>query len=114
MTKTKECLELMHTDMYGSFSVHAWGGYGYFITFSDDYSRFGHVHRRFDALGTLIEFKVYLDNLLGIHMKSLRLDQDDMSSKFDSFCWSTRLFPSYMHQGLYCKIDRGKENIKLG
>ena len=31
------------------------------------------------------KFKVGLDNLLGIHTKSLRLDQSDMSSKFDSF-----------------------------
>ena len=85
-----------------------------FITFSDDYSRFGCVHRKSNALDTFIEFKAESDNLLGIHMKSLRLDQDDMSSKFDSFCWSMRLFPSYMHQGLYCKIDRGKEDIKLG
>ena len=37
--KAKECLELVHTDMYGNFSVHAWEGYGYFI--ADDYSRFG-------------------------------------------------------------------------
>ena len=30
MTKrigTKECLELLHTDMYETFSVHEWGGY---------------------------------------------------------------------------------------
>ena len=55
--RAKEWLELLHIDMYGTFSVHAWKGYGYFITFSDDYSRFGYVHRRFDALDTLIEFK---------------------------------------------------------
>ena len=48
----------MHTDMYGTFSVHAWRGYGYFITFSDDYFRFEYVHRRSDTLDTLIEFKV--------------------------------------------------------
>ena len=77
-------------------------------------SRFGYVHRRFDALGTFIEFKVGLDNLLGIHMKSLRLDQDDMSSKYDSFRWSMRLFPSYVCQGLYCKMEKWKEDIKLG
>ena len=79
----------MHIDMYGTFSVHAWGRYGYFITFSDDYSRFGYVHRRSDALDTFIEFKAGSDNLLGIHTKSLQLDQGDMSSKFNSFCWST-------------------------
>ena len=74
----------MHTDMYRTFSVHAWRGNGYFITFSDDYTTFGYVHRKFDALDTFIEFKVGSDNLLSIHTKSHRLNQDDMSSKFDS------------------------------
>ena len=83
--KAKECLELVHTNMYETFSVYAWGGYGYFTTFSDDYSRFGYVHRRFDALDTFIKFKAGLNNLLDIHTKSLRLDQGDMFSKFDFF-----------------------------
>ena len=42
-------------------------GYGYFITFSDDYSRFGYVYRRSDALDTFIEFNARLDNLFGIY-----------------------------------------------
>ena len=113
-TIAKECLELVHTNTYETFRVHAWGRYRYFITFSDDYSRFGYVHRRYDALDTFIEFKAGSDNLLGIHTKSLLLDQGDMSSKFDSFHWSMRLFPSYVHRGLYCKIKRWKEDIKLG
>ena len=95
-TRAKECLEFVYTDIYGTFSVYAWEGYGYFITFSDDYSRFGYVHRKSSALDTFIEFEVGSDNLLGIHTKSLRLDQGDMSSKFDSFCWSMRLFPNYV------------------
>ena len=69
-TRAKECLKFVHTDMHGNFSVHTWGGYGYFITFNDDYFRFEYVHRRSDALDTLIEFKVGSDNLLGIHTKS--------------------------------------------
>ena len=73
-TRAKECLELVHTDMYETFSVHAWVGYGYFITFIDDYSRFEYVHRKSDALDTFIEFKVGSDNLLDIHTKSLQLD----------------------------------------
>ena len=96
-TIAKECLELVYTDMYGTFSVHAWKGYGYFITFSDDYSRFRYIHRKSDALDTFIEFKVGSNNLLGIHTKSLQLNQDDMSSKFDSIRWSIGLFPCYMH-----------------
>ena len=62
-------------------SMHEEGGYGYFI----DYSRFGYVHRRSDALDTFIEFNVGLDNLFDIYTKSLWLDQGDMSSKLDSF-----------------------------
>ena len=54
MIRAKEYLKLVHTDMYGTFSVYASGEYGHFITFSDDYSRFGYLHRKFDALNTLI------------------------------------------------------------
>ena len=101
----------MHTDIYRTFNVHAWEGYGYYITFSDDYFRFGYVHRKFDVFDTFIEFKARLDNLLGIHTL---LNQADMSSKFDFFCWSIRLFSSYVHQGLYYKMEKWKEDIKLG
>ena len=66
-TKVKECSGLVHTDMYETLSVYGWRGYGYFITFSADFSRFGYVHRWSDALDTLIEFKAGSDNLLGKH-----------------------------------------------
>ena len=70
-TRAKKCLELVHTDMYGTFSVHVWERYVYLIPFSDDYSRFEYVHRKFNVLDTFIEFKAGSDNLLGIHTKSL-------------------------------------------
>ena len=37
-----------------------------------------------------------------------------MSSKFDYFRWSTGLVPNYVHQGPYCKMEKWKEDIKLG
>ena len=73
-TRAKECLDLVHTNMYRTFSVHAWVGYGYFITFNDDHSRFEYVHRKSNAFDTFIKFKVGSDNLLDIHTKSLQLD----------------------------------------
>ena len=84
-TRAKECLVFVHANMHGIFNVHTWGGYGYFITFSYDYSRFGYIHKKSDAFDTFIEFKVGLNNLLGIHTKSLQLDHGDISSKFHSF-----------------------------
>ena len=34
-------LELVHTDVCGPMSVQVRGGFEYFITFTDDYSRYG-------------------------------------------------------------------------
>ena len=39
-----EILELIHSDVYGPMSVTARGGFSYFITFIDDYSRYGYVY----------------------------------------------------------------------
>ena len=57
--------------MHEPFSVHAWGGYGYCINFSDDYSKFGYVCRKSNALDKFIEFKAELDNILGINIKTV-------------------------------------------
>ena len=37
-------LELVHTDVCGPMRVQAKGGYEYFVTFTDDYSRYGFVY----------------------------------------------------------------------
>ena len=74
--ETKQCLKLVHTDMCGLFSIHAWGGQRY-ITFIDECSNFGYaylVHRKFHALDKFVEFKIELNNLLGKHIKALQLD----------------------------------------
>ena len=36
-----EVLELIYTDVCSSMSIHARGGFSYFITFTDDFSRYG-------------------------------------------------------------------------
>ena len=41
--KAKDLLELVHSDVCCPMSIQARGGYEYFITFIDDYSRFGCV-----------------------------------------------------------------------
>ena len=40
----KEVLDLVHTDLCGPMSTSARGGYIYFITFIDDYSRYGYIY----------------------------------------------------------------------
>ena len=42
--RVEGCLDLIHSDVSGPFSVHVRGGYEYFITFIDDYSRYEYVY----------------------------------------------------------------------
>ena len=72
------CLDLIHLDACGSFSVHARGGYEYFITFINDYSRYRYVYlmkKKSEALDKFKEFKAKSKKQLGRHIKSLRSDQ---------------------------------------
>ena len=45
--KTNALLELVHSDVCGPINIRAKGGYEYFITFTDDHSRYRYVY--FDA-----------------------------------------------------------------
>ena len=42
--RAKESLELVHSDLCGPINVQARGGFEYFITFTDDYSRYGYIY----------------------------------------------------------------------
>ena len=42
--RCKEVLDLIYTDLCGPMSTSARGGYEYFITFIDNYSRYGYVY----------------------------------------------------------------------
>ena len=51
--RAKECLELVHTNVCKLFNVLSRGEYEFFITFTDDYSRYDYVyfiHRKSNAL----------------------------------------------------------------
>ena len=42
--KAKEILDLVHMDLCGPKSTSARGGYKYFISFIDDYSRYRYIY----------------------------------------------------------------------
>ena len=42
--RAQDLLELIHSDVCDPMSIQARGGYEYFITFTDDYSRFDYVY----------------------------------------------------------------------
>ena len=43
-TRSTQLLEIVYTDIYGSFDVNSFENERYFITFIDDYSSYGYVY----------------------------------------------------------------------
>ena len=44
MEQANDLMEIIHTDVCGLLSVKARGGYHYFLTFTDDLSRYGYIY----------------------------------------------------------------------
>ena len=44
MKQATDLLEIIHTDVYGPMSVQAHGKHRYFLTFTDDLSRYGYIY----------------------------------------------------------------------
>ena len=74
----------------GPMSVQARGGYEYFITFTDDYSRYGYVYlmcHKSEAFDKFREYKVEAEKQFGVHIKQLRSDRggEYLSGEFKSY-----------------------------
>ncbi|KAH9734858.1 Integrase catalytic domain-containing protein [Citrus sinensis] len=75
-------LELVHTDVYGPINVQARGGYEYFITFTDDNSRYDYVYlmrHKSEALEKFKEYRAETEKQLDKNIKKL---QSDRGSEF--------------------------------
>ena len=71
-------LDLIHTDVCGPMSVHARGGFIYFITFIDDHPRYGYLYLmryKSEAFERFKEFRNEVKKKLGRSIKSLRSDR---------------------------------------
>ena len=76
--RAQDLLELIHSDVCGPISIQARGGYEYFITFIDDYSRFGYVYlmkQKSEAFEKFKEFRAEVENQLGKRIKAIRSDR---------------------------------------
>ena len=68
-------------------SIQERGGYEYFITFTDDYSRYGYVYlmkQKSEAFKKFKEFRAEVENQLGKHIKAIQSDQGGRSEEHTS------------------------------
>nr|GEV54423.1 hypothetical protein [Tanacetum cinerariifolium] len=85
--RAKDLLGLIHTDVCGPFKIMSRQGASYFVTFTDDFSRYGCVYllkHKYEVFKTFKVCQKKVENQLGKTIKSLRFDREGeyMSQEF--------------------------------
>ena len=102
--RASDLLELIHTDVCGPMSSTARGGFQYFITFTDDLSRYGYVYLMKHKSGTFKKFKQFqseVENQCGKKIKDLRSDHggEYLSHEFSNHLKSCGIVPQLTPSG---------------
>ena len=77
MERTTDLLEIIHTDVCGPLSVEARGGYRYFLTFTDDLSRYGYIYLMKHKSKTFEKFKEFQSEVENHHNKKIKFLRSD-------------------------------------
>ena len=98
--RSKEKLELVHTDVCGPMQTQSFGGSRYFITFIDDYSRYCYTYflkKKSEALEKFKEFKASVENEFKMKIKALRADRggEYLSNEFQQFLKECAIRPEF-------------------
>ncbi|KAL0439523.1 UNVERIFIED_CONTAM: hypothetical protein Slati_2435300 [Sesamum latifolium] len=97
-------LDLVHTDVCGPLSIPARGGFSYFITFTDDHSRYGYVYlMRYKSEGfeRFKEYRLEVKNQTNHKIKALRSDQGGayLSGEFIDYLKENRILSQWTPPG---------------
>ena len=102
--RASDLLELIHTDVCGPMSSIARGGFQYFITFTDDLSRYGYVYlmkHKSETFEKFKEFQSEVENQCGKKIKALRSDRggEYLSHEFSNHLKSCGIVPQLTLSG---------------
>jgi transposase InsO family protein len=102
--RTSDLLELVHTDVCGLMSTTARGGFQYFITFTNDFSRYGCVYlmkHKSETFERFKEFQNKVENQHGKKIKALRSDRggEYLSHEFSNHLKSCEIVPQLTPPG---------------
>jgi len=100
-----DLLKLVYTDVCGPMSTIARGRFQYFITFTNDFSRYGYVYLMKHKSKTFEKFKEFhneVENQCGKKIKALRSDRGGkyLSHQFSNHLKSFRIVPQLMPPGM--------------
>ncbi|GKC98645.1 retrotransposon protein, putative, ty1-copia subclass, partial [Tanacetum coccineum] len=115
--RAKDLLGIIHTDVCGPLRHVSRQGASYFITFTDDYSRYGYVYllkHKHEVFETFKVFKNEVENQLGKTIKAIRSDHggEYISQEFKDYLKANgivqQLTPPYtpQHNGVSERRNR--------
>jgi hypothetical protein len=78
MERAADLLGIIHTDVCGPMSISTGNGYRYFVTFTDDLSRYGYIYlmkHKSETFEKFKEFQSEVENQLNKKIKHIRSDR---------------------------------------
>ena len=85
MEQATNLLEIIHTDVCDPMSVDAHGKYHYFLTFTDDLSRFGYIYLMKHKSETFEKFKEFQSEVENHHNKKIKFLRSDRGGEYLSY-----------------------------
>lgn len=110
--RASDKLELIHSDFYGPMNTQAKGGFEYFVTFIDDYSKYEYVYLlrcKSECFEKFKEFKAKTKRLHDKYIKSLWSIRDGeyYSVDFIKYLLDCGLYLNYLllehHNKMVCQ-----------
>jgi transposase InsO family protein len=75
-------LELIHTDICGPFPIESVDGFDSFITFTDDYSRYGYIYPIKHQFESLDKFKIFTAEVENQHNLKIKVVRSDHGGEY--------------------------------
>ena len=91
MEQATDLLEIIHTDECDPRSVHARGEYRYFLTFTDDLSRYGYIYLMKHKSETFEKFKEFQSEVENHRDKKIKFLRSDRGDKYLSYEFGIQL-----------------------
>ena len=85
MERASDLLENIHTNVCGPMSVPARGGFLYFVTFTDDLSRYGYIYLMRQKSKTFEKFKEFQNEVENHRNKKIKFLRSDRGGEYLSY-----------------------------
>ena len=91
MERATDLLEIIHTDVCSPMNVEARGGYHYFLTFTDDLSRYGYIYLMKHKSKTFEKFKEFQSEVENHRNKKIKFLRSDRGEEYLSYEFGLQL-----------------------